>query len=263
MNELGVSSSNYYPLETELAFDKMCETGCRVTEVFLCSKSETKEKYLTEMRKKADDNGIKIVSLHPYTSVLENTFLFSQYKRRFYDTLEEYKRFFEAANILGAKIFVIHGAKSFCNIPDEEHCSRFSEFIDLGLKYEVQVCQENVVNYLAQSTEYLKMMSDNIGDRFGIVLDIKQARRAGMDEIELINTLGQHIRHVHLSDCSEENDCIPPCTGSYDFKKLFTALKENGYKGDYIIELYRHSYGDYDEVKQSFLKLNSLLQSVI
>lgn len=259
--KLGVSSACFYPLETEKAFDKVCEIGCGFAEVFLCAPSELDETFIRQIKEHADAAGINILSVHPFSSFMENTFLFSPYYRRYTDSIALYKRFFEICAYFGSDILVMHGAKDVCAISDEEYCERFAALSEIGKEYGVCLCQENVVHYRAESTEYLKKMAHLIGDGFGITLDIKQARRAGTDEFELIKKLAPFIKHVHISDCNSQKDCLPPGKGTYDFGKLFKALSDIGYTNGAIIELYRSSYSDESEVGISYNALNSLLKS--
>ncbi len=261
MLKLGVSSACFYPLETEKAFDKVCDIGCGFAEVFLCAPSELDSSFIKQIKTKADNSNIKIISVHPFSSVMENTFLFSPYYRRFADSIPLYRRFFEVCSYLGAKILVLHGAKNICSISDEECCERFSVLAEIGREYGVCLCQENVVQFKAESTAHLKKMAELIGENFGIALDIKQARRSGTDEFEITKELSPYIRHVHISDCNSACDCLPPGKGVYDFAGLFRALEDIGYSEGVIIELYRSSYSDESEVAASYNALNSLLKS--
>ncbi len=261
MFKLGVSSACFYPLETEKAFDRVCDIGCGFAEVFLCAPSELDSSFIKQIKAKADNSNIKILSVHPFSGVMENTFLFSPYYRRFTDSIALYRRFFEICSCLGAKILVLHGAKNICDISDEECCGRFSVLADIGRKYGVCLCQENVVQFKAESTAHLKKMAHLIGEDFGITLDIKQAHRSGTDEFEIIKELSPHIKHIHISDCSSTRDCLPPGKGTYDFAGLFRALEDVGYSEGVIIELYRSSYLDESEVAASYNTLNSLLKS--
>lgn len=259
MFKLGVSSSCFYPLETEKAFDKVCKIGCGFAEVFLCAPSELEPTFIKGIKTCADSANVKILSVHPFTSFMENTFLFSPYYRRYSDSIALYRRFFEICAHLGAKILVMHGAKNICTLSDEECFERFAALSEIGKEYGVCLCQENVVHFKAESTEHLQKAADIIGKDFGITLDIKQAHRAGTDEFEIIKKLAPYIKHVHISDCNSAYDCLPPGRGNYNFTRLFQALSDIGYSDGIIIELYRNSYSDESEVGKSYDVLNSLL----
>ena len=257
-NSIGVSSACFYPAETEKSLETAGECGFKTVELFLNSHSELEDNFVDELIRIKEKYNINIVSVHPFASFAESFYLFSNYERRYYDILPLYDRLFEVTAKLGAQIFVLHGAKIPGSISDEEYCRRFSHLIEMGKKYGVRVCQENVVHHRSESPEYLKMMKESIGDDFKMVLDIKQAHRAGYSPYEFIDALGESIIHVHISDRNEEKDCIPPLTGEFDFPDLFSEMERIGYEGKFIIELYYWSYEDKKEIVESYNKLTQL-----
>ena len=126
---IGVSSSCYYPLETEKSLVRLGEMGVKTAEVFFNSPSELTGGLFREICEIKSYYGMDIVSFHPFMSFAEGYFLFSSYERRFYDSLEMiYKPCFEAAAKLGAKYVILHGARGKKTIPDEEYAERFFKF---------------------------------------------------------------------------------------------------------------------------------------
>ena len=102
-----------------------------------------------------------------------------------------------------------------------------------------------------------------LGDSFKLVLDVKQARRAGVDPKEFINAMGKSIVHVHLSDYSKDCDCLPPCDeGLFDFEELFRELHKAGYNGKYMIELYSNNFSKENEILKSARYLEGILNKV-
>ena len=259
MSRIGVSSSCYYPLVTEQSFEKICRAGVDCAEIFFNSPGELEKEYIRKLSAMRRVYGVDVVSIHPIMSFAEDYFLFSSYERRFTDILPFYDRFFEICQELGARIFVIHGAKRKCSISELQCCERFAALIDRGKPYGVQVCQENVVRYRSEDLGYLKLMRETIGGDFGVVLDIKQARRCLLTPDDVIGAVGDCIRHVHISDFREDCDCTPPLSGQFDFPAFFDGMKRLGYQGDYIIELYRHSYREEREITESYQKVKELL----
>lgn len=88
---VGISTACFYPAATEDALRCVAEAGAKVTEVFFNSPSELEPVFLRRLSSIASDNGIRIRSLHPFTSFAEGYILFSQYVRRFDDYREFYK----------------------------------------------------------------------------------------------------------------------------------------------------------------------------
>ena len=66
------------------------------------------------------------------------------------------------------------------------------------------------------------------------------------------------IVHIHISDHTENADCLPPGKGDFDFARLIGIMNSAGYNGDYIIELYRENFGDENDLKQSLLYMQNL-----
>ena len=259
MNKLGISSSCYYPLVTEKSFEKICLSGVKCAEIFFNSPGELEKNYILELTAMQREYGVDIVSVHPFMSFAEDFFLFSPYERRFTDILPLYERFFEVCNEFGADIFVIHGARVPGSSTDTLYCERFAKLTELGKRYGVSVCQENVVRYRSESAEYLKMMRDAIGKDFGVVLDIKQARRAKITPYDIINAVGDCVKHVHISDYRADSDCVPPGQGKFDFPEFFRTMRGIGYQGAYMIEVYEHSYADEREIIESYQKVLDFL----
>ena len=109
---VGISTACFYPAATEEALHCVAEAGAKVTEVFFNSPSELEPDFLRRISSIASDSGIRIRSIHPFTSFAEGYILFSQYERRFDDYREFYKKYYAAASVIGAKIVVLHLACS-------------------------------------------------------------------------------------------------------------------------------------------------------
>ena len=183
--------------------------------------------------------------------------IFSEYQRRFEDSEEIFKRYFEVAARLGAKYVNLHGDKPTGKLPVEEYCERFKILADIGKGFGVTLCQENVNGYRSADPEFLADMVRLLGDDANFTLDIKQVIRAGYTLPEILDAMNYKIRHVHISDSSPSSDCLLPTKGNFNFNDLFENLKNHGYKGDYLIEVYKNAYSDYTEIFNSYQKLKS------
>lgn len=259
---IGVSSSCYYPLETEKSLIRLGEMGVKTAEVFFNSPSELSGELFREICSIKSYYGMEIVSFHPFMSFAEGYFLFSNYERRFYDSLETiYKPCFEAAAGLGAKYVILHGARGKKTISDEEYAERFYRFNEKANSFGVSAAHENVVHYSGESPEFMLYLKKTIGDSFNMVLDIKQARRTQVDYQKFIDTLRESIVHVHVSDFDSYSDCTPPGKGGmFHFTRLFDEMEKIGYDGKYIIELYSDSFQSDAQLKESFEYLRSIIK---
>lgn len=238
---VGASTSCFYPLKTEKAFSKVCKLGFKRAEVFFNTSSELEESFVNEIKKEADFYGVDILSIHPFSSALENMCIFGEYQRRYDDYISLYEKHFHAAAMLGARVVVIHGAldKRKILLPDEMYFERFSKLVELGKKEGVMVCQENVNRFKSQHISFCKKMRAALGDDFHMVFDVKQAIRAGYNPFDFLNEMKNEIVHVHLSDnLLPEQDCIAPGRGNFEFERLFKTLDDVNYQGGYVIEIY-------------------------
>lgn len=256
--KLGASTSCYYPLETELALDKVIAGGFSCTEIFFNTYSELQPDFVSMLAEKAERAGLEVVSVHPFSSFAETTCLFGNYDRRADDFLQLYERYFQACNVLGAKLVVLHGAllQSKTFVPEERYIERFCRLADIGKRYGVTLAQENVNRHFSENPAFLLKLKYALGSDFKLVLDIKQALRAGFDPFEFVRLFGRDIVHLHISDHDDEKDCIPPGKGRFDFERLVREMNAFDYKGCYMMEIYRDDYRVSEELAQSaaFLK---------
>ncbi|MBR3779726.1 MAG: sugar phosphate isomerase/epimerase [Clostridia bacterium] len=254
----GISTSCLYPLETEKSLDTLGKIGVKTCEVFLNSPSETTLKFAKTLNKIRKEYGIKIASVHPFSSFAETYMLFSAYGRRFNDMLEFYKCNFEVTAALGAEFSVIHGALTGAKISDTEYFERFAKLIEEGKKSGIKVCHENVNRHLCESPVFIEKMKNYLGDGFKLVFDVKQAVRAGYSPLDFAEKFKNDIVHIHISDHTGNSDCLPPGKGCFEFKKLIEIMNSANYDGDYIIELYRENFGNESDLKNSLVYMQNL-----
>ena len=131
--KFGASTACFYPLETEKALKKVCELGYKYAEVFMNAPSELEEPFLKQLNTIAKDGGTDIVSVHPFSSFMESSCIFTDYQRRFDDFISIYDKTCHAAAVLGAEYVVIHGAVAHPKIPipDERYFDRFNKLIEI------------------------------------------------------------------------------------------------------------------------------------
>lgn len=250
---IGISTACFYPETTEESMRKTGELGAECIEIFMNAPSELKKSFIEKLCAIQKQYGMRVKSFHTYASFTESYYYFSSYTRRYIESIESFKRYFDGMHALGAELLVMHGAKIPGSIPDEQVFERFGELYRIGKAEGISLCQENVVHYRSESPEFLENMRLALGDDFKMVLDIKQARRTGIDPYVFVDRFADSIVHVHISDYTKEKDCVVPfCEGAqFDFKTFFDTMKKKGYKGDYIIELYEHSYRDAEEIRRA------------
>jgi len=249
----GASTSCLFPMLTEQSLEHLLRLGVKNIEVFLASPSERERSYARMLRDMADAEGARIVSVHPYSSEMEGVGFFGKYPRRFDDEADEYSRYFEACCEMGADIFVFHGARSFVKLENDFYFERFLRLRDVAKRFGVRLCQENISRCHSGSTEFLTGMKKAIPD-VEFVLDVKQSVRAGISPFEMLYVMGKNMAHLHLSDHNSGCDCLVPGEGNFDLERFAKRLKEVGYGGNIVLELYSWFF-DGDEALARGIKL--------
>ncbi len=258
--EIGMSLACFYPMEPEHALVQAAKLNIGVCEIFLNTFSELDEKYLIALRKDCDRYGIRVHSIHPFTSFLENYLFFSPYPRRIADATEFYRKYSEAAKILGAEIINIHGDRGVGLESIEDYVNRAAPMFKLQEQTGILFSMENVFYNSVNHPEFVACLRQKVPEvRF--TLDIKQAFKGGQDPYLLAQAMGSSIANFHVNDRDEEHICLLPGQGTVDYARLKVLLDEAGYQGPALIEVYRNNFGESDEILSSkaFLEEKFLL----
>lgn len=256
--KFGISTASFYPDLTEKAFEGICKFGVPYAEIFFNTMSEIEEGFVKNLKSVADYYGTKVLSFHPFTCAFEPFMLFSNYERRFNDAIEYHKKYFNAMNILGTEIFVLHGDRAGSQTEPSDYYERFAVLRDLGKSFGVTVAQENVVRCKSRDLDFLVNMRKYLKGDVSFVFDNKQAVRSNVDYRDFIDALGDSIVHVHISDNNEERDCLPLGMGNLDVSDLLSRLKEKGYEEGVIVELYRDAFTNTESIFNSYKLLTKL-----
>ncbi|MDD2955918.1 MAG: sugar phosphate isomerase/epimerase [Oscillospiraceae bacterium] len=256
----GISTSSYYPLETLEALKSLGKAGVGSTELFFNSASELTDRYVDELKAVAKHYGVRVVSVHPFTSGFEPFLFFSNYPRRLEDGRRFYEQYFRAAQRLGAEICVLHGDHHGGRLSEEEYFERFALLSDDARRYGVTLAQENVARCRCREPGFVRRMSAALGEKAAFVLDLKQALRSGTDAYSMAQAMGNRLLHVHVSDSGPAGDCLAPGNGNFDFARFFQTTASLGYQGSWMIELYRENYPTERELLKSLALLSDTLE---
>lgn len=248
----GVSTACLYPLETEKALRVLLELGYRRFEVFLNCMEELSPAFLKELKAVAEGYGASFVSVHPFTSVAESNLLFGDYPRRTREAFDFYRRYMAACAFLGGRWVVIHGQpQGHGKLPDQGYWQRFGELYRLGKEEGAFPAQENVRQHRGASPAFIAGMGAYLGEDCAFVLDVKQARLSQVEPEAMARAMGKRLVHVHLSDCLPGRPCLLPGAGQMDLPRLRGLLEELGFSGTVVTEVYRHSFGQVEELAQA------------
>ena len=252
----GISTASLFlRQETEQAFATIKEMGADCVEIFY----ETYFEYRPEFSEKLDASGIEVNSVHVNTHQIEHS-LFNPLRRVRGDALYWLDQVMRSAQILGCKKYTFHGmAGSPKNIDGVVDNLRTA--VEFCARYGVNLCLENVAWSIYHKPKIFSYLKERIPQLCG-VFDIKQAHRSGYPYKEYIEDMKGSISHVHLSDMDGDGAMCLPGKGVLDFKEMLTRLRDAGFDGNVIIEVYNENFSDVSELKTSLEYLNEIIYKI-
>lgn len=261
MSRVGISTACFYPDDTFSSFENVVAENVPVAEVFMNTLCELTPENLSRYRKLMEQTGTEIISFHPYSSAFESLMFFSECTARITDGIEMYKRFFDAASVLGAKYFVFHGERVTPTFSrglsgKEIICESYGRLIETAKSFGLTFTQENVNNHRSHSAEFIKYLSQTVPE-LKFTFDLKQAYRAKQNFEEIVCAMGKKLVHVHINDFGEHECCLPFC-GNANLTRLSEMLSELEYSGDYVLEVYKTCLTSKEELKNSLEKTKKL-----
>lgn len=242
-SRIGVSSACFYPEEAMDAIKRSVGLGFKNIEIFLNTFSELEEPHLKEVDILCRENGVKVTSVHPFTSGFEYMLFFSAHKKRAMESAEFYRKYFHAAARLGAEYAVFHGdsVKSpFFGM--ENYCEVLANVMRTAKEEGITLVHENVSTARAGNPEFMAELHRLFGEgNIKFVFDLKQTARGGFDSMKMLDAMGNDIVHVHINDW-KDGECRLPYAGELDLEQVIGAIEKRGYNGKYMIEVYRHNF---------------------
>lgn len=254
--DVGISSAVFYPMLLEEAVDRVISLGFKKTEIFVNCEMEYGDDFIDNIKAKLDFAGVEVVSVHPYTSLMEGVMFFSDYQRRTQCSIDQYRRGFRAAQRLGAKYFTFHGDRDVTwtvhmGTSVERNISVLDKLSSAAADYGILLTQENVSWCLSNRPEYISALRSALGGKLGFTLDLKQARRANVDIDMYIDAMGSDLKNIHISDYTQDQPCLLPGNGSMDCENFLSKLDGIGYNGDLLIEVYSSNYSCDEDIKNA------------
>ena len=255
----GISTASLFTrYKTEDALKFLNENKVKTAEVFLESFCE----YNREFGKLVNENrgDMDVHSVHVLTTQYEPQ-LYSVNERAQADSFKILENAMQSAKEFGAKYYTFHGTARLKKTPIVINYDRVGSItqriIDVCQKYGVQLAYENVHWCYYNYVGFFKQMKERtIGLK--ATLDIKQARQSELCYKDLINEMKGDIATVHLSDINEDGKMCLPGKGKTDFYDLFSRLKDVGFDGSMIIEVYQGDYEKENELFESLDYINEL-----
>lgn len=260
---IGVSTASLFLRENnEDALPLLESLGVKAVEVFLTSFSEYGYPFADLL--KARKGSLLVNSVHDLNTQFEPQ-LFNANPRVKGDAYAWLGKVMESASALGAPYYTFHGTarmKRAARLEGADNFPKmiasFQEIADFCNRYGVKLCLENVEWATYNRPGVFSRIAEEV-PTLGGVLDIKQARISGYPYGAYLEEMGARITHAHVSDVNAEGKICLPGKGIFDFDTLVKRLKDVGFDGALIIEVYTGDYQNAEELKHACDFLEEIL----
>lgn len=257
--KVGISTACFYPeINTEDALKVIKELGFDICEVFLEAEYEMTYDYCLELREKADNLGLTINTIHPFSAGFE-PFLFDKYPRRRKEMESKFKMTCRAGELLRAEYYIFHGLrKTNENINPVEIAQEMDYFCNLAKDHNIKLAWENVSWCRTSEPNFIQSVQKYMKEEIFINLDIKQAVRSGHSPFEYINIYHDRIVNVHINDSNHLSTCLLPGEGDINIKGIRDQIKMYNENTPYIIEVYSENFKSLEDIKRAKEYLENL-----
>lgn len=259
----GISTASLFMRKyNEEALPLLNELGVSVAEVFLTSFSEYGEEFGQLLAQKKGN--LVINSVHDLNTEFEPQ-LFSEHPRVKGDAYGWLDKVMESANALGAPYYTFHGT---ARVKRHTHSGKLDNFekISEGFAELTAHCKDRGVTLCLENVEWstynrpgvFSKIAERVPDLRG-VLDIKQARISQFPYEEYLTEMREKLAYAHISDLDGNGKIRLPGQGDFDFETLIKRLKDVGFQGALLVEVYKDDYTDVQELKAACEYVNELL----
>ncbi|MBO5027118.1 MAG: sugar phosphate isomerase/epimerase [Clostridia bacterium] len=251
--QTGVSTASLFMRKyNEEALPLLNDLGVRTAEVFLTSFSEYGKAFGAVLSNVQGD--LTVNSVHALNTEFEPQ-LFSAHPRVRDDAYGWLDKVLESANCLRAPYYTFHGTS---RVKKASRSGKYDDFPSIikGFDELTAHCKERGVTLCLENVEWstynrvgvFSKIAAAVPDLYG-VLDIKQARISEYPYVEYLREMGERLAYVHISDVDERGKIRLPGQGIFDFDTLIKRLKDVGFDGALLIEVYKNDYADVAELK--------------
>lgn len=253
--QTGISTASLFGRrQTEDALKYIKDSGAACAEVFLSTFYEYRPEFSKKIAPLAQ--GLQISSLHSLPTDFE-PHLFNPSARVRGDGFYWLDQVLRSAQLLGCKNYVMHGfVRAAVQGENEDAVADCLQSVcEFCNRYGVNLCLENVSWSTCCKPGVFGRLKARLPSLSG-VFDIKQARRSGYPWQAYLADMQGAISIAHLSDIDEDGKICLPGKGITDFGEVFSRLKDAGFDGTALIEVYGGNYGDEGELSHSLEFIN-------
>lgn len=260
--KIGISTgslSGHFMVEDALYY--LAQNKVPVAEVFLTTYSEYKPSFGEELAKR--QGNVYVSSVHAINTQFEGQ-LFARSPRQAADAFEIYENILKIGARLGAKYYILHGPHLYKYMKYTTDYPAFAAVYnrlqEMAFSYNMSCTWENVHWAHYNHEDFPARLEPYLTVPLHTTLDTKQAMQAGSEGFSYLAGMGGRVKNVHLCDYTLEKQLRLPGEGDFDFPGLFARLKENGYQGDCLIEVYSSNYEKPEDLLKARRYLEELAQ---
>ncbi len=235
MIRLGLSTSSVYPLDLSSGFRLASEAGFDGVEVMVTRDKRTQN--VTSLRELSDQFGMPVLSVHAPVLLLTH-FVWGT------DPKVKLEKTAELTRNLGADTVVVHPPFRW----QAEYAERFLEIVEeTSEAYGVRIAVENMFPWTVKGKSvkaYSPGWDVTQFDCSATTLDFSHAALSGQDSFEIMTTLGDSLKHVHLCDGSGSLDegkvfdeHLLPGKGGQPVAEVLQALAAKDWSGSIVAEV--------------------------
>ena len=227
--------------------------GISIAEVFLSTFSEYGEPFASLLKERKGK--VQINSVHILNTQFEPQ-LFNANPRTLQDAYDWLDKVLTSANALGAPYYTFHGTARMKKASREKGADKFDKMVK-GFRRVMDTCKQRNVTLCLENVEWatynrpgvFSRLAEDLPDLRG-VLDIKQARISDHPYEAYLTEMGERLAYAHISDYNEDSKtmCLPG-KGHFDFDTLVRRLKDVGFDGALLIEVYENDFKEEKELK--------------
>ena len=259
----GVSTASLFlRRNNEEALPLFNRLGIKTAEVFLTTFSEYGSPFCEQL--KAVQGAVSVNSVHILNTEFEPQ-LFSAHQKAKADAYAWLEKVLQSARTLNAPYYTFHGTarvKKETRSGAKDHfptmIKGFQELTNFCEERGVTLCLENVEWSTYNRPGVFSKLKEGVPSLKG-VLDIKQARISEYPYESYLKEMGESLAYAHISDLDENGKICLPGKGKFDFQTLIKRLKDVGFGGALLIEVYNRDYQEEKELKISCDYVNELL----
>lgn len=225
-----LSTASVFPRRCAYGFELAAQLGFDGIEVMVWSDSVTQN--ATKLIELSDKHQIPITSIHaPSLVVSQNVWGVRP--------ATKLEKSVELAEQVGADTVVVHPPFAW----QPRYALQFAEHVRmLSRATGITIAVENMYPWRRKKRDYLAYLphwDPTDQDYDALTLDLSHASTACQSSLELAQTFGSRLRHIHLADGtgSTKDEHLVPGVGTQPCREVIEFLVASGWSGDLAVEI--------------------------